>query len=45
MGCKAVVRILVFSSLLRLGTGNGMSRHNYTQSNPTRRPQQARRSR
>jgi hypothetical protein len=45
MGCKAVVRILVSSSLLRLGTGNGMSRHNYNQRNPTKRPQQARRIR
>jgi hypothetical protein len=45
MGCKAVVRILAFSSLLRLGTGNDMSRHNYSQRNPTKRPQLARRSR
>jgi hypothetical protein len=45
MGCKAVVRILVFSSLLRLGMGNGMSRHNYIQSIPTQRPLLTRRSR
>jgi hypothetical protein len=45
MGCKAVVRILVSSSLLRFGTGNDMSRHNYSQRNPTRRPQLARRNR
>jgi hypothetical protein len=45
MGCKAVVRILVSSSLLRLGTGNGMSRHNRIQRNPTRRLLLERRSR
>jgi hypothetical protein len=40
-----VVRILVSSSLLRLGMGNGMSRHNYNQRNPTKRLRSTRRSR
>jgi hypothetical protein len=44
MGCKAVVRILVFASWLGLGMGNDMSRHNYTQRIPTKRLQLARRS-
>jgi hypothetical protein len=37
MGCKAVVRILVFASLLGLGMSNGMSRYNHSQRNPTKR--------
>jgi hypothetical protein len=45
MGCRVVVRILAFSSWLRLGMGNGMSRHNYSQRNPTQRLRLARRSR
>jgi hypothetical protein len=28
MGCRLVVRILVLSSLLGLGMGNDMTRHN-----------------
>jgi hypothetical protein len=35
MGCKSVVRILVLSSWLGLGMGNGMSRHNRIPRNPT----------
>jgi hypothetical protein len=45
MGCKVVVRILVFASWLGLGMSNGMSRYNRIQRNPTRRRQLARRSR
>jgi hypothetical protein len=39
MGCKSVVRILAFASLLGLGMGNDMSRHNRIPRNPTRRLQ------
>jgi len=44
MGCKAAVRILVFSSCLGLGMGNDMTRHNRIPRNPTKRLQLARRS-
>jgi hypothetical protein len=45
MDCIVVVRILVSASWLGLGMGNGMTRHNYTQSIPTQRPLLTRRSR
>jgi hypothetical protein len=45
MGCRVVVRILVSASWLGLGMGSDMSRHNYSQRNPTRRLRRARRSR
>jgi hypothetical protein len=38
MDCKVVVRIQVSASLLGLGTGSDMTRHNRIQRNPTRRP-------
>jgi hypothetical protein len=40
-----VVDILAFPSLTGLGMGNDMSRHNYSQSIPTKRLLQVRRSR
>ena len=45
MGCRLVVRILVSSNWLGLGTGNDMSRHIRIQRNPTTRLRLARRSR
>jgi hypothetical protein len=39
MGCKVVVRILVFASWLGLGMSNDTSRYNRIPRNPTKRPQ------
>jgi hypothetical protein len=39
MGCKVVVRILVFASWLGLGMSSGMSRYNRIPRNPIRRLQ------
>jgi hypothetical protein len=45
MDCRSVVRIQVFASLLGLGMGSDMTRHNHIPRNPTIRPQLVRRSR